>query len=91
LDNPFKEQPIVSDQSQIKEETHIEISNEKLICPNVSVIGQEQISIDSPALNPILSDHQTISPSPIIPDSTSSSRSNSETKSDIIKVKFSIK
>jgi len=84
----LKEQPTVSDQSQIKEESHIEISNEKLISPNVSVMEKEQTPINSPALNPILSDHQTISPSPIIPESTSSSRSNSETKSDIIKVKF---
>ncbi len=84
----MKEQPIVFDQPQIKEEAHIEISNEKLISPNVSVMEQDQIPINSPGLNPILSDHQTISPSPIIPESTSSSRSNSETKSDIIKVKF---
>jgi hypothetical protein len=99
FDNSFKEQILSCDQPQIKEETHIEIPDEKIISPNLSIIEQEQTPIASPSLNNILSDHQSNPPPPpptttttiIIPESSSSSRStsrtSSETKTDIIKVK----
>ncbi len=91
----MKEQPIISEQAQIKAESHNEVPHEKTNFSNASITEQEQTPINSPSLNPIPSDHQIIPPPPttiINPESTSSSRStsrtSSETKTDTIKVKF---
>jgi hypothetical protein len=94
LDNSFKEQIINGDQIQIKEEAHIEIPIE--IIPSHISIPETDIpsstSIDSSSLtNIISSDHQSIPPPSIIESNSSSrstSRTSSETKTDIIKVKI---
>jgi hypothetical protein len=83
----------ISDQMKIKEEPHTEISSEST---RQIVSSTTEGDISSPTIfdsNPLSSDHSSI-PSqltPIVPDSTSSSRStsrtSSETKIDHIKVK----
>ncbi len=79
---------------KVKEEPHIEIPSESTRQITSSILSNLEIDRSSPTIFHPNPDHSLISSqlTPIIPESTSSSRSNSrtssETKIDHVKVKF---